>query len=908
MTRLFRQIILRSLRRELLRSTITVVGVAVGIAVVLAIRLTNASSIRGFEAALDMTSGRAGLEILGSGFGMDEQYVRELDWLRAYGHVSPVIDGDVLAVVGTALRAVRDDAPSGRAELMRVLGVDILRDVPVRDYDVSDEGEVRPVSLGEVGPVSPRRGTATQAARLGEVGPTSPASAASGFRSAADILALLVDPDAIVVTRAFADRHGLTTGDALHCLIDDRLVTFTILGLLEPEGPARLVDGNFILMDLAVAQQAFERFGLIDRLDLRLHDDVDVATAEAAIAARLPAALTVQRPARRGAQVEQMLAAFHLNLTALSSIALIVGLFLVYNAVSVSVLARRQEIGTLRALGVTRGQVQALFLGEATLFGVLGVILGLPLARLLADATVVLTSTTVNALYVRAASAPPALGAGDVLLAVLVGVPLSLVAAWLPAREAARVPPTAVMRGADRATARRDAGRQWWRAGLVLLLLAAALSAAPPIDGLPLAGYLAACALVFGAALLMPIVLRLAARGGRGAWFRVLDVGGWLAHANLGGHIPRVAVSVAALSMSLAMMVAITVMVGSFRQTVIDWVGQTLQADLFVSGASRVRGARASTVSQDVEARVRAHPDVLAVDTFRNVSMAYADSRITLGSGDFAVQRRHGGLRFKAPADGAAALDAAIGVDAVVVSEPFANRYDVGVGDEVTLQTDAGPRTFRVAAVYYDYSSDSGVVMMDNATLARHFGSQRPTGLSVYLRDEADAGVVRDDLLRSLDVEQRVFIHTNSTLRTEVLRIFDSTFAVTYALQAIAILVALLGIIGTLMTLVIERRPELGILRALGTSRGQVRAMIMGEAAMLGAISQVMGLAVGLLMALILVYVVNLQSFGWTIHLHVPWTSLLQMSVLVVVTTLVAGVYPARRAITDTAAAPMEAE
>jgi putative ABC transport system permease protein len=498
---------------------------------------------------------------------------------------------------------------------------------------------------------------------------------------------------------------------------------------------------------------------------------------------------------------------------------------------------------------------------------------------------------------VQAAAAPPALAAGDLVLALLIGVPLSLVAAWLPAREAAGVPPTAVLRGADRVTARLTPGRRVPALAVALLGAAAALSWAPPVFGLPLAGYAAAFALVIGAALLMPLLLQAAARVGRAFWFRGFGVGGWLAHANLGGHIPRVAVSVAALAMSLAMMVAITVMVGSFRETVVDWVGQTLQADIFVGPASRAQGARASTISADVEAVVRAHPEVLAVDTFRNVTVPYGDSLIYLGSGDFAIQLAHGGLRFKTPTDRDAALRPAIGADAVSVSEPFANRYRVGVGDAITLQTQAGPRPFRVQSIYFDYSSDRGVVMMDNATLARHFGDQRPTGLTVYLRDGTRAALVRDDLLRALGGEAGVFIYTNRALREEVLRIFDSTFAITYALQVIAIVVALLGIIGTLMTLVIERRRELGILRAIGTSRGQIRGMVMAEASMLGAISQVSGLLVGLCMALILVYVINLQSFGWTIHLHVPWWSLAQMSVLVVITTLLAGLYPAQRAL-----------
>ena len=875
MWRLFRQLIVRQLRAEKLRTTITIVGVAAGIAVVLAIRLTNASAVRGFGAALELTSGRAGLEIIGAGFGVPEAVLPEIDWLREYGSTSPVIDGDVLVRVGTRTPALDTGATRtrghpestvrspgrSRTELLRVLGVDILRDFPVRDYEVGEAGDGAPP------------------------------------RTATDILGLLTDPDAVVTTRAFADRHGFAVGDKLDVIIGDRPKALRVRALLEAEGPAKLLDGNFLLMDLAAAQWAFERLGRVDRIDLRLADGVDIAKAERAIALRLPAGLTVQRPSRRGQQVEQMLAAFHLNLTALSSIALLVGLFLVYNAVSVSVLARWQEIGTLRALGLTRRQVQALFLGEAALFGTVGVAVGIPLARVLADLTIGLTARTVNTLYVAAAAAPPSLTWGDLVLAVLVGIPLSLLAAWLPAREAGAVPPTAVLRGADRALARtsRQSRSRWGAAAL--LLLAAACSRMPPVHGLPLAGYLASFALVFGAALLMPAVLQVAARRGRAVWYRTFGVGGWLAHAALGGAIGRVAVSVSALAVSLAMMVAITIMVGSFRQTVIDWVGQSLKADLFVAPATRRTGARAPTISRLVEDAVRRHPEVAAVDAFRSMTVPYENSLIYLGSGDLALQQRFGGLRFTE--GGANALEQARREGAVIVSEPFANRYQKHAGTRVTLATPAGAVEFTIAGVYVDYSSDRGVVMMDNTTLARHFGEQRPTGLTVYLVDGTRAGAVREELLDQIDGASGIFIHTNRSLRAEVLRIFDSTFTVTYALQAIAILVALLGIVGTLMTLVIERRRELGILRAVGASRRQVRAMIVAEAAILGTISQVAGTALGVLLALILIYVVNFQSFGWTIHLAIPWTSLLQMSVLVFVTTLAAGLYPAQRAMRE---------
>ncbi len=854
MLRLFRQFVLRQLRHDVLRTAITVVGVAAGIAVVLAVRMANTSAVRGFEAALDLTTGRAGLEIVGPAFGIDERLLADLDGLRAYGVTSPVIDGDLVVEVG-----------ADKTELLRVLGVDILRDRPVRDYEVGDAGSSQPTP-----------------------------------QTAVEFLTLLTDPAAIVVTRAFAERHGLRVGDPLRVVVGDRRRELRVGGLLEAEGPARLLGGRFALMDIAAAQVTFDRLGRLDRIDVRLAEGIDPADAEQAIAASLPAGLVVQRPSRRGQQVEQMLAAFHLNLTALSSIALLVGLFLVYNAISVSVLGRREEIGALRAIGVTRGQVQAQFLGEALVLGALGIAVGLPLAQALAAVTISMTSRTVNTLYVATAAAPPALGAGDAWLAVLIGLPLALVAAWLPAREAAAVPPTAILRGADRALARTASQARTVVPALVLLAVAAGASRLPVIAGLPIAGYISSVTLVFGVALLMPAGLRLATARGRGLWYRLFDVGGWLAHAALGGAVGRVAVSVAALTVSLAMMVAITVMVGSFRQTVVDWVGETFEADLFVGPAARRAGARQATVSQAVEDAVRAHPEAAAVDAFRSATIPYGDSLITLASNDLDVQRRHGGLRFKAVlGDAAQALATARTTDTVIVSEPFAVRYGKAAGDRVSLATPAGPATFGIAGVYYDYSSDRGVVTMDNQTLARHFGNQRPTGLSVYLADPARAEAIRDELLDAVGATAGIHVFTNRSLREEVLRIFDSTFVVTYALQVIAIVVALLGVVGTLMTLVIERRRELAIVRTIGASRGQVRTLIVAEAAMIGAICQAAGLGLGLLLALILVYVVNLQSFGWTIHLVVPWVSLLQMSALVVLATLLAGLYPAQRAMRE---------
>lgn len=847
--RLFERFILRRLLREPLRSLTTTLGIALGVAVVVAIQLTNTSSLRGFETALNTVSGRAALELVGPGVGIDETVLADLGWLREYGDVAPLIEGELV------LR--RDGEPP---ETLRALGVDILRDRAFRDYALAGSGSATP---------RPQ-----------------------------EMLALLLDPASAILTAKFAEPRGLQVGSTITVRVDDRQVPLTIRALLKDEGPARVLDGHFVLMDIASAQQCFARFGRIDRVEIRLKDPGAIETSETAIAARLPPGLTLQRPAQRGRQVEQMLAAFHLNLTALSYVALLVGLFLVYNTVSVAVLSRRDEIGILRALGVTRGQVRALFLAEAAVLAVVGCVLGILIGRVLANATVALTATTVSALYIAAAAAPPALDWRVLWLAFATAVPLSLLAAAVPAQEATRVPPVTAIRGSDQVNARAGFSAKLLLAAAALLGAGAWLATLGPVAGLPLFGYLSAVLLVFGASFLIPAMLTLAARVLERPVRRFFKVEHWLAVTNLAAAVPRLSISVASLAVSLSMMVAVTIMIGSFRQTVIYWVGQTLRADLFISPAARGPAGSADTLSAEVVDRVSRSDDVVAVDRFTLIDMPYGDSRIRVGAGEFEVLLTHGALLFKAPsADATAAVRSAIGRDAVIASESFTIRHAARIGDRVPLPTPSGPALFEIAAVYYDYSSDRGVLMMDRGTFARHFGESAPGGLTVYLKAGRDPDAARLRLLQAIGSDHRVFINTNRALRTEVLRIFDSTFAITYALEIIAILVAVLGISGTLVTLVLEREREFTSLRLIGAGRSQMRRMVIGEAVLIGAVSQVLGLVVGFALSLLLIYVINVQSFGWTIQFHLPWLFLLQASLAIVAATAVAGLYPARRAV-----------
>lgn len=841
-------------------------GVMLGVAVMLAIQLANSGSLRGFSAALDAVSGKAALEITSPPLGVDETRLPGLAWLREYGIATPVIESDVMARTGRG------------TEMLRVIGVDALRDPALRDYALPEA-----------------EGAASSRA--------SQAASVSGMQ----LMAFLGQPDSLLLTASFAQRNGLKAGDSLRLVVGDRERVCTVSAILGGARPGEksppqtaLAAQSVAIMDIANAQVILDKPGRVDRIEVRLRDGLEVAQAEQEVKQRLEAGLVVQRPQRRSAAVEKMLAAFHFNLTMLSGIALVVGLFLIYNTVSVAVMTRKREIGMLRTLGVTRGQILRLFLGEALLLGLAGAVLGVPVAKLMAEAAIALTSTTVDTLYVATAAQVPDLTWQHWALALGVALPLSLLAAALPAREASRVTPIEAMRECEGGALARSQGRKNWQAAvpaLLCLIVGYVASRQPAVQGLPLWGYFACLCAITGMSLIVPMLLRGVAQGLRGVLGRMFGIEGRLAASQIRASTHRLAVSVAALAVSLALTVAIAVMVGSFRTTVMYWVDQTLGADLYVRPGTPPRSQSPPTFSEATVKVLREHPAVEAFDGYRAMDVPYQDRIVKLGTGDFDVQFQYGRLALKTPGDPKAFLKQAKAKGEVFVSESFALRFQVKEGDEVTLPTPKGEQRFRIAAQFYDYSNDSGTISMDKALFQKWFGESLPTHIAIYLKPGVDAEAVKTELVQQLEGKGFVAIFTNAGLRTEVLRIFDSTFAITWALEIIAILVAMAGVAATMMTLILERKEEIRLLRIAGAEASQVKRTIMIESGLLGAVSQGLGLVVGVLLSLVLIHVINPQSFGWSIRFYLPWSFLLGSTLLTVFGTMLAGAWPARRSV-----------
>ena len=689
-------------------------------------------------------------------------------------------------------------------------------------------------------------------------------------------------PDTLLVSEALAKRLG--PGPVL----------VNVAGRARTYAAVRVVKGSsgeFLLLDIAAAQQALRRYGRIDRIDASIGPDEDFDRVEAAIRKMLPAGYVVRRPGARAEENQRMLSAFRWNLRVLGYISLVVGAFLIYNTISVSVVRRRAEIGILRAVGAARSTVLGLFLSEALLFGVAGAALGILIGRLLAEGAVGLIAGTVNALFTTSRPAPVVLTAGETAAGLATGIAVALFSALAPAREAMRVAPTEAMgRGAHEHHARLR-----WQRGLAwsaaIAVAAAAASQLPPWRGFPVGGYAAALLAIGSAALASPAVVMVVNRAARPAVRRSAET--LLASRSLAASLSRSSVVVAALATAIAMMASVGIMVGSFRQTVALWLDVQLRADLYVRPAVPASAGEFPPLAPQTGPILSSTPGVAAVDLFHALALHYQGQRATLGAGDLEVVRRYGRLRFLRGENRDAILRSLPGRDRAVVSEPFANRHGIHAGDFLALPL--GPRTvtLQVAGIYYEYSSSQGYVIVDNSTLQKYLPGQPATNAAVYLAPGADVERVRRDLqIRTENLG--VSIAPNSELRRNSIEIFDRTFAITWALEAVAIVIAMLGAANSLLALVLDRRREFGLLRYLGASGSQIRVMILTEAAFLGGLAILLGVALGFVLSLVLIFVVNRQSFGWTIQFHPPGLPLAAALALVWCVTVLAGLYPAR--------------
>jgi putative ABC transport system permease protein len=826
------------IRQRPLQYVLCVLGIALGVAMMVSIDLANGSAQRAFALSTDAVTGRTTHRIVAvSPTGVEESVYSQ--FRRTFNHIpaSPVVEGFVVA----------DELG---AQPYRLVGLDLFAESPFRSY------------FGDV----ESRGT--------------------GF------VQFLTDPNTIVLSQPVADQYQVKLGDLLHLDIAGQHRTVRLVGTLETSDRSnRRALSNLIFADIATAQELLGHIDSLNQIDLIVNDPEDAK----AIAASLPTGLKLETAEAQKNAVQQMTAAFELNLTALSLLALVVGMFLIYNTVTFSVIQRRPIFGILRCIGVTQGQLFLLILGEAGIFSIIGSVLGVGLGIGLGRSIVGLITQTINDFYFVVTVQQVTLSNTTIIKGLIIGITSALFASALPALEAMHTSPTLTL---QRSTLESR----------VLQLLPKLVLAWVALTGAGIlllrwqnAGLVAAFAGLFavllGAALLTPPLIALTMRGFTPIG-QQLGVLGRLAPRDILRSLSRTSVAVAALMVAVSVIVGVSIMVGSFRGTVVSWLDQTLQADIYVSPptttANRVIGKLDPAVVSTLQTwpgldRVVSYndADVNVIDFHKQVKLIAADGDVSQG------KRPYAWIRPDLGSDPWDEMDAGAGV---IISEALILRENLAQPPEtITLETPQGNQTFPVLAIFYDYSSDRGTIIIDNDRYEQIWQDSSIASLGLFVQPGADVEAIVADIQEHFRGRQDLSVQSNRTLRQESLIIFDRTFAITNALRLLAVVVAFIGVLSTLMSLQLERTRELGILRSTGMTPRQLGSMTLLETGLMGTMAGLFAMPLGYALAWILIYVINVRSFGWTLQMALEPKYFWQALLVAIIAALLAGIYPAFR-------------
>lgn len=836
MWRTMGRLTLRHLRKHLGQSALMVLGISLGVAVMVGVDLANESASRAFELSTTALTGRTTHQLSAGSRGIDEEiYVN----LRREGFAHPA------APLVTAYVT----SPQLGSGTLQAVGIDPFVEAPFRDFIVREELPI------------------------------------------AELSAFLVNPEGVLVSRSVAEQNGLEIGSRIELKHSGVLHEVTIVGLLDSDSALnQQAVQEMVVMDIATAQEITGRMGKLDRVDLILPEGQPAVVEN--LQKRLPEGVRVV-PADAGEGiVGQMTRAFRINLTALSLLAMVVALFLIYNTMTFSITRRRQTFGMLRSIGMTGKEIFGMVIGEALIISLMGTALGLALGIVMGRSTVGLVTQTINDLFFVTSVRDVPLPRISLLKGGVVGILATLATAAFPALEAVRIPPHSAVARSSLETRARSVLPWLSRAGVGMLLAGGSVLAIPSRNLILSFG--ATFMVILGLAMLTPLITR---------WLMSLvqPLTAWLggtvgrmAPREVVNAISRTGVAAAALMIAVAVTIGVSLMVNSFRGTVTTWLDQILQGDIYISVAGETVNQPAYPLQPEVIDILQSREGIQDVDLLQTavVESPAGPIQITASNND-----RDGMEQlYRSTAVPPQEIWGRMQDGAVLVSEPLANRLDLPARDaELALYTPEGLVRFPVAGVYYDYSSTQGTALLALDVYRTYWSDQDVAAAALDLEPGVDPRAATRELQDALAGVQTLLIRPNRAIRQETMTIFERTFAITGTLQVMTTIVAFTGVWSAMMSLQLDKKRQMGILRAVGLTGRQLWRLVLLETGLTGVVAGVFAMPTGYILSLILIYIINRRSFGWTLQMQVrPWP-FLQALGIAVGASLLAGIIPARR-------------
>jgi len=824
-----------------LRLGLTLMGIALGVAVFFAVRTANTTLVNSLATTVEKLAGRATLQVSAGEAPLPEEVLSSIRNTPDVLLAEPVIE----KIVQTAL----PDATS-----LLVMGMDTGSDLKLY------EGEFDEAGLEISNP-----------------------------------LAFSERPDSIAVSRPFADRYHLKEGDHVPVYTQRGQQNFTVRGFFKTTGASVVFGGNIALMDIHAAQLAFDRAGKFDRIDIMTDPRANVDVVQQTLRSRLPAALEIAKPDRRGEGLEKAVSAMHLSLVIMSLLAVTVGVFIIFNSMSVSVNQRWKEIGILRSIGVEAGRIQKMFLAEAIVMGLVGSALGVGLGFVLAEGATRIMSSVSASMYDLVSTPEPFAFRWDYAIhAFAIGVVCSLLAAWVPARAASRLNPIQALHNIE--VQRSEGVLGWTRFALGLLFIVVGLTLtffSPPRVGL-MVHFVFSLMVQFGMILLLPKFVVWGSRILRPLMGQLFGAEGLMA-VDAAVRMPRrTSATVGSLMLGLSFVFSVGAFIHSHKAALNRMVDRSVNADLMIATSDQLR-SRTYHFSEEQERRVSSLPGVTSNDGMRVTAVKQGNEELMVMARVMDVWFSHSpGLLEEG--DTQKAHEQSMRGEGFVISQNQSLQSGVGIGDQLRLETPGGPLTRPVVGIVEFYYVEKGTVFMDRKLYKEYWGDNSVDLILLYLEPGIDRSSFKAEINRVMAGEQRAFIYTNEEYKQWSSRLTDQFFTLTYLEMLIAIFVATMGLINMLVVSVSDRQRELGILRALGGLRSQVRKIVILEAATISLVGFGTGVIAGLFNAYFLVRTAARIIAGFSLRFQFPLSVVLVTLPIVLVVALLAAWWTAQRA------------
>jgi putative ABC transport system permease protein len=838
-------------RRHLLRSVLTTGGIVLGVALLVGMHTANQSVLHAFNDTVERIAGKAQLQVTAGDTGFSEDVLERVQSLREVRAAAPVIETEA------------DTGIPGQGKLL-ILAVDMTGDRSLRNYDF-DNAEQDVID---------------------------------------DPLIFLAQPDSIILTSEFAGHNRVTTGSKISFDTMEGRKQFTVRGILKAGGMAQAFGGNLGIMDIYAAQALFGRGHRFDRIDIGIADGVSVDQCQAVLRGLLGPGFTVEPPEGRGRQFESLLGVYTFAVKISSMFALFIGMFIIYNSFAIAVTQRRGEIGILRALGATRAQIRTLFLAESAVAGLIGSAAGAGVGLLFARNLTTFTAGMMESMFGVAQNVQEVvLDPRFLAFAILMGIATSMIAALIPARNAAGVEPIqALQKGKYQVL---SAGENRIRRVTAIIFVAISLGTLPFGHYRPafIAGYFL---LIVAGLLITPFLSLALAKLLRRPMRWLRPVEGALAADSLIQAPRRTSATVAALMLSLALVVGQGGVARGSLDSIDEWMNNTLNPDLFLSTTENI-SPQGAHFPASMQREVESVPGVAEVQAVRMPRIQFHNLPVMLVSAEVTKIGRR--VKRHMTEGGEVTMNRLTAEGkGLILSENLAAMTNLHLGATVEIPATAGTIRLPVVGVIRDLSNQMGTIFMDRSVYIQAFRDDTVDVYRVYLHPGVSISDARTHIIERLGSRRHMFVLSNREIRQYIGKVMDQWFGLTYLQVIVAMLVAILGIVNTLTVSITDRRRELGVLRAVGGLRSQIRGTVWMESAAIGAIGLILGVATGAINLYYELQVIQHDLTGIPLSYRFPLAIVAMLIPIILGTSFASALLPAETAVRSSLVEALEYE